>query len=360
MPQKGWLTMKQQYTIKQTPSGNWRTQVRYTDEYGNSKRRSITAPTQWEVMKLADEFRKGIATETKRITVKQAIQDYIDNRRHTRSVATIYGYENIARNRLQIIMNKDIHELTKADINRAIDMDAARGLGYKSLKEAVALLKSALDEKNVSIPSSKKFALPQKPPQKGELPDLRLILSIIIGSSVELPCMLSLWCGGMRISEVRGLQYKDVLEDGEGRHYLYINRSKICVNGHDYVRDINKTELSTRTVPLPDYLYKQIAEKPHDSDEDFIIDESYTAIQRRYDRLLRKHGIHMTLHELRAQFATAMNELGVDKKVLQTMGGWANSTVLDKVYIRTPKATIERNMAKFGDYISSIMQDISA
>lgn len=351
--------MKQQYTIKQTPSGNWRTQIRYTDENGESKRRSITAPTQWEVMKKADDFRKGIITETKRVTVEQAVRDYIDSRRHTRAASTIYGYETIAKNRLQLIMKKDIRELTKGDINRAIDYDASRGLGYKSLKEAVALLKSALDEKGVTIPSSKKFSLPPKPPSKGDLPELEQVIKILIGSSVELPCLLALWCGGMRISEVRGLQYRDIMEDADGRHYLSINRARVCINGHDVVSDVNKTELSTRIVPLPEYLYGQIMQKPHDSDDDFIIDESYAAVKRRYARLLEKNGVHMTFHELRAQFATTMNELGVDKKVLQQMGGWSNSVVLDKVYIRTPKATVNRNMLIFDAHISSLVQEIS-
>lgn len=344
-----------QCTVKQLPSGNWHTQVRYQDKEGNNKRKSITAPTEWEVIKLADDFRKGLIEETTHMTVKTAIESYIDNRRNTRSEATIYGYENIARNRLQSIMKKDIRELTKSDINRAINLDAARGMGHKSIKEALALLKSALDENGVDIPSTKKFALPPKPPKKGELPDLKIVLSIIVGSSVELPCLLSLWCGGMRISEVRGLQYRDISDDDEGRHYIFINRSRICVNGHDFLRDVNKTEQSTRKVQLPDYLYGLIAKKAHNSDDDFIIDESYGAIQRRYDRLLRKNGIVMTLHDLRAQFATTMNGLGIEKEILQKMGGWSNSKVLDDVYIRTPKKAIDDSMSIYNDYISSIM-----
>lgn len=346
------------YVVNQLPSGNWHTQIRYTDERGDQKRKSITAPTEWEVMKLADEFRRGLIEETSKITVRKAIEDYIDNRRHTRSVATIYGYENILRNRLQSIMKTDIRKLTKSDINRAIDLDAERGLGHKSIKEALALLKSALDEKGVAIPSVKKFTLPPKPPKKGDLPDLKDVLSIIIGSSVELPCLLSLWCGGMRISEVRGLQYRDVSTDKNGNHYVFINRSKVFVNGQDYVKEVNKTEKSTRKVPLPDYLYNIIRDKPHDSPEDFIVPETYWSIQRKYDRLLKKHGITMTFHELRAQFATTMSCLGIDKNILQTMGGWSNSKVLDEVYIRTPQHLVDESMSVYFDYLSSLIQGI--
>jgi len=339
----------------QLPSGNWRIQVRYTDKDGNGKRRSITASSEWEVLKLADDFRRGVLEETTHITVKQAIEDYIDCRRPTRSPATIRGYECILKTRLQTIMKKEIHDLKKSDINRAIGVDTQNGLSYKSIKEAVALLKSALSEKDVDIPPLNKYVLPPKSAEKEDLPDLESVLNVIVGSSVELPCMLSLLCGGMRISEVRGLQYRDITTDANGDHFIFINRARLSISGIDHMRDCNKTEKSTRRVPLPEYLYDIIKHKPHESPDDFIVDEKYNAIKQRYDRLMKKNGIHMTFHELRAQFATTMNTLGIDKMILKKMGGWSNSQVLDRVYIRTPKQAIVDSMKIYDDYIFSII-----
>ena len=300
--------MKQQQ-ITQLPSGSWRTQVRYTDKEGNKRKKSITAPTQWEVIKLTEDFRNGVYIEATKTTVRQAIQNYIDCRRELRSPSTIRGYECILQTRLQHIMNMDAQALKKADINMAIAKDASRGLSYKSIKEAVALLRSALSEIDITIPPVNKYTMPPKSPPKGELPDLQTVLDILIGSSVELPSLLALWCGGMRMSEVRGLQYRDITTDKDGNHYVYINRVKLSISGVDHVRDVNKTEQSTRTVPLPEYLYNMIVNKPHASDKDFIVDEKYTTIKQRYDRLMKKNGIHMTFHDLRAQFATTMNSL---------------------------------------------------
>jgi len=346
--------MRQQQ-ITQLPSGSWHTQVRYTDKEGNQKRKSITAQTQWEVMKLAEDFRNGVYEEVNHTTVRQAMTDYINCRRSVRAAATINGYECIVRTRLQSIMNKDIHNLKKKDINIAIAKDVERGLSYKSVKEALALLKSALAENGVEILPVSKYILPQKTPPKEDLPDLKTLLNVIIGSSVELPCLLSLWCGGMRISEVRGLQYRDVKTDVDGNHFLYINRVRVAIGNVDHLRECNKTEQSTRKVPLPDYLYGIIKDKPHEKEDDFIIDERYLTIKKRYDRLLKKNGIEMTFHDLRAQFATAMNQLGVDKLILQRMGGWSNSKVLDSVYIRTPQKAISDSMQMYGDYLESMI-----
>ena len=339
----------------QLSSGNWRIQVRYTDRDGNERRKSITAPTEWEALKLADDFRNGVLEEKTHITVKQAIESYIDCRRTTRAVATISGYDCILRTRLQTIMKMDINSLKKADINRAIAMDVQRGLGYKSMKEAVSLLKSALSEFDVDILPAGKYNLPPKKLQKDELPDIQSVLNAIVGSSVELPCLLSLWCGGMRISEVRGLQYRDISTDKNGNHFIFINRVKVSIGNVDHIRDSNKTEQSTRKVPLPDYLYQMIKDKPHNSEEDFIVDERYLTIKKRYDRLMKKHGLNICFHDLRAEFATVMNSLGIDKLILQKMGGWSNSKVLDSVYIRTPQKAISDSMQIYGDYIESMI-----
>ena len=171
---------------------------------------------------------------------------------------------------------------------------------------------------------------------------------------MELPCLLAVWCGGMRISEVRGLQFGDIYEDDNGR-YIKVRRARVCINGHDVLEDRNKTELSTRDVPLPDYIYNLIQTVPHKTEDDFIINENYGNIKARYDRLLKKHGMKMTFHDLRAQFATTMNGLGVQKEILEKLGGWANSKVLDAVYIRTPKQRVRDSLKIFDDYMYGVI-----
>ena len=131
----------------------------------------------------------------------------------------------------------------------------------------------------------------------------------------------------------------------------------MCINGHDVLEDRNKTELSTRDVPLPDYIYNLIQTVQHKSEYDFIINENYGNIKARYDRLLKKHGMKMTFHDLRAQFATTMNGLGVQKEVLEKLGGWANSKVLDAVYIRTPKQRVRDSLKVFDDYMYGVIRD---
>lgn len=340
------------------PSGNYRVQVLIGhDKNGKRIMKSFTAPKEWEALKMAQDYIDGnIDAAKKQLTVGEAVESYIDSRKDVIAPSTLYGYKIIASNRLQGIMDIKINEVTALDIQRSINRDAQNGLGYKSIKAAIALVRGALSLHGVTLPPLKSFKLPPKKAKKDDLPDLKKVLNVIIGSSVELPCLLAVWCGGMRISEVRGLRYEDIVATDDGI-FIKVRRARVCLNGHDVLENCNKTEKSTRDIPLPYYIYNLIKAAPHGSREDYIIDENYGALKRRYDRLLFKNGIKMTFHELRAQFATTMNGLGVDREVLEMLGGWSNSKVLEEVYIRTPKSKLKESMKIFDDYMNSIIAD---
>lgn len=347
------ITMK----VQQLPNGKFRKQVTYGKKAdGKPLRKSIVGDTELEVIVAVEEFKRlNVDVNPSKITVKEAVEAYIDSKRNVIAASTLYGYEVAAKNRLQSIQRYFITDLKVIDIQRAINIDAERGLGYKSIKSAYDLIRSAASIFEVELPSTRKLRFPPKN-VKAELPDLDKVLRIIIGSSVELPCLLAVWCGGMRISEVRGLQFGDIYEDSNGR-YIKVRRARVCINGHDVLEDRNKTELSTRDVPLPDYIYNLIQTVPHKTEDDFIINENYGNIKARYDRLLKKHGMKMTFHDLRAQFATTMNGLGVQKEILEKLGGWANSKVLDAVYIRTPKQRVRDSLKIFDDYMYGVIRD---
>ena len=347
------ITMK----VQQLPNGKFRKQVTYGKKAdGKPLRKSIVGDTELEVIVAVEEFKRlNVDVNPSKITVNEAVEAYIDSKRNVIAASTLYGYEVAAKNRLQSIQGYFITDLKVIDIQRAINIDAECGLGYKSIKSAYDLIRSAASIFEVELPSARKLRFPPKN-VKAELPDLDKVLRVIIGSSVELPCLLAVWCGGMRISEVRGLQFGDIYEDDNGR-YIKVRRARVCINGHDVLEDRNKTELSTRDVPLPDYIYNLIQTVPHKTEDDFIINENYGNIKARYDRLLKKHGMKMTFHDLRVQFATTMNGLGVQKEILEKLGGWANSKVLDAVYIRTPKQRVRDSLKIFDDYMYGVIRD---
>ena len=146
------------------PSGKYRVQVLVGhDENGKRIIKSFTAEREWEALKMADEYlnnqHRSDYSET--MTVADAFEEYIGSRDNLLSPSTIQGYRVIQRSRLRSIMNNRITELTVRDIQAAVNHDCIR-LSRKSIKSALALLKSALALQDVEI-NMKKVTLPSPP-----------------------------------------------------------------------------------------------------------------------------------------------------------------------------------------------------
>ncbi|WP_294413483.1 site-specific integrase [uncultured Ruminococcus sp.] len=317
------------------PSGSYRTQVVVgKDENGKRIVKSFTADKEWEAIKLADEYMENnaINVDSKRMTVRQAFSQYIEARDNILSPSTIRGYKIIRNSRLQFIMDMNIHEVKLNDVQKAVNFDSKR-LSRKSIKSSVSLLKSVLEAQDIEL-KIKKITIPQEKGKKQSIPDATAVLKAIIGTDIELPCMLAMWLS-LRISEVRGLQFRDISEDGK---YITVCRARICLDGRDVVRDQNKTEESTRTNPLPPYLFNLIQQIPHENDTDFIVTYHYETIRRKFNALMEQNGFNITFHKLRHEFATTLNDLGIPGDYIQKLGGWATDNVMKSVYTHTTAA----------------------
>ena len=338
---------------KKLPSGNYRTQVIVGyDENGKRIVRSFTADTEQEALRLALDFKtdKAIGILPKCMTVEQAFTQYIDARDHILSPSTIRGYEIIRDTRLQSIKHINIMQLTINDIQRAINLDSKR-LSHKSLKGSLSLLKSVLGVQGVEI-NTKRISLPAKRKKQIILPDAAEVLGLIIGTDIELPCLLAMWMS-LRISEVRGLQLRDIAKDGSS---LQVCRAKMYFDGHDVVRDVNKTYDSTRNNSLPPYLLDMIQAVPHDRDDAFIVKQSYPYIWKHFKKLMSEHGYDMTFHKLRHEFATTLNDLGIPSDYIQKLGGWATDNVMKSVYTHTISAKEVEYQRKIDDFFMSLIE----
>ena len=339
----------------QLPSGKYRVQVvAGYDENGKRIVKSFTAEQEWEALKMADDFRKGIYKAPNEMTVYQAISTYMDTRSNILSPSTIKGYKTIREARLQLIRNIKLCDLTVSDIQRAVNHDAKR-LSRKSIKSSVALLGSALSLQDIDI-NLKRITLPPARKKKRNIPSAEQVLRAVIGSDIELPCLLAMWLS-LRISEVRGLQFCDISENGE---YISVNRVKLYIDGKNILRDVTKTEESTRTNRLPAYLHKLILSVPHTKDTDFIVPLSYDVISRRFKKLMEKNGLEMTFHTLRHEFASTLNDLGVPSDYIQKLGGWSTDNIMKSVYTHTSAENEQKYQSVIDTYFTEMISSISS
>lgn len=285
------------------------------------------------------------------LTIEQAFSLYIDSRNNILSPSTIKGYNIIKNSRLQLIKNIPVSELTVNDIQKAVNIDSER-LGRKSIKSAVSLLKSVIELHGVEL-DFKKITVPQSRPKKYVIPSADAVLKVIIGSELELPCLLAMWLS-LRISEVRGLKFKDISADGK---YISVCRAKIYLGNKDVLREQNKTADSTRTNLLPPYILNLIKSVPHQSDDDFIVNLKYEYIRKHFKQLMNDNGFEITFHKLRHIFATTLNDLGVPSEYIQKLGGWSTDIVMKSVYTHTTNSKENEYQSIVDNFFTSLIDD---
>lgn len=331
----------------QLPSGNWNVKIYIgKDENGKRIRKSFTADTRWKAEKMADDYLKKGKKEEKKISVGEAIEGYVRLKENVLAPSTIRGYRIIRRNRLQSLMSVDIHEVNNINMQLAINEDS-KTAGYKSIKEAKALVCSALKLYGVRLDLN--VTLPAKKPKIKNLPTAEQVINIIRGTDVELPCLLAMWLS-LRISEVRGLQFRDIKDN-----IVTVRRSNVYFDGNDNIKEVNKTYNSTRQLAIPPYIQKLIEAVPHEEETDFIVPMGYNAICNHFKKLLAENDLKMTFHDLRHLNASIMLKLGIPDKYAMERGGWSTNNTLKAVYQHT--FSDERKLVdeKIDDYFNGIL-----
>ena len=336
---------------RQLPSGKYNVVIPYYNDFGKRVQKSFTAATEAKALKLAQDFLNGVDSQyDTTITLKKAMELYIETRENIIEPTTIRTYRQIANNSFKCLQKTRLCDLKSFDIQRAISLESRR-ISPKYIKNAYGLFKSVLKmfEVDVNLNSIK---LPKVIKKEKELPDFATIFDIFHGDEIELPVLLASWMS-LRIGEVAGLQFQDVDEEHK---LLHVRRTIIMTESGNKLRVGCKTEKSTRTLQLPDYILDLIKAIPHESDTDPILQITPKALRSRFKRRVVKKGIDMTFHDLRHLNASVMLMLGVPDKYAMERGGWSTDNILKSVYQQTFSAERVKVDAIIDNYFNSIVK----
>lgn len=339
---------------KKLPSGSYRVQVvAGFDEKGKRVVKSFTADTEWEAIRMAEQFKLTHEERTdKNVTVVRAMETYIANRENVIEKTTIRNYRQIAKYCFKCIHETKITTLRTVDVQRAVNLESAR-VSPKYVKNAFGFLKSVLKMYEVDIKLDN-IQLPKLVKNEKDLPSFETVFSVIRGTAIELPCLLSVWLS-LRIGEVVGLQFQDV--DPE-KHTIKVRRTIILTDEGYEVRERCKTEKSVRTLALPDYLFQMIMAIPHRNGTEHIVKLTRKAVYSRFKRMMIKHGYpDLTYHDLRHLNASVMLMLGVPDKYAMERGGWSTDHILKNVYQQTFSDERKRVDEVIDDYFNGIIQN---
>ena len=333
---------------KQQPSGSWRIRV-YDNEL--KKQVSFTSSLSGKAGKaeaelMAREYQLGKRQRQERgRTVGECIDEYIELKENILSPSTISGYRKEQRNSLSELCDVALKELTPMMIQAHVNK-LALTKSPKTIRNAHGLLVSVL---NVYAPELRiNTTLPKQQKKIKQLPPVEDVMKAVIGTDIELPCLLAMWCS-LRMSEIRGAKKSDII-DG----VLTVRDTIVTVDGQHIEKHSTKTIESTRQIRLPQRIQRLISVLP--AEQEYICTLSGQALYKRFTRLLERKGIAaMTFHDLRHMNASVMLALGVPDKYAMERGGWATNNIMKSVYQHTFSAERKAVDDKIDDYFSSVL-----
>lgn len=322
------------------PSGSYRVRVSV-----DGKRVSVTAATEDEAMYQALLLKAGRKKAPDELTVGDCIDDYIRSKENVLSPATIEGYRRSKKNNLAELCRIPVSDLSNLDIQKHINR-LSLTKSAKTVCNAHGLLVAVL---NVYAPDFRvRTTLPKVQKQFKQLPEAETILRAVVGSDIELPCLLAMWCS-LRMSEIRGAKISDI-KDG----VLTVHNTIVTVAGQHIEKNSTKTIESTRQIRLPQRIQSLISALP--PEQVYLTSLTGQALYKRFSRLLKVKGIdHISFHDLRHLNASVMLALGIPDKYAMERGGWSSDHIMKSVYQHTFSEERKAADDKIDSYFESLL-----
>lgn len=274
-------------------------------------------PTKAEARDLLQDKIGGFSDKT---PFKKAAEGYIQAKSNVLSPSSIRGYNTIIRCQLtDEFLNMPIERIDSPCIQVLINT-LTNTYAPKTVKNVSAFVMSVLKFYGSEV---KGATLPQKKPKQDYIPtkeDIKRILAEVKGTQYEVPFILGTF--GLRRSEICALAPEDLKGN-----VLTINKALVLNEKNEWIlKDTTKTEKSTRSIVVPEYVAKLIRENgacpctPH---------SLYWKLQRVQMKLSIPR---FPFHKLRHFFASYMHDLGYTDKQIQEFGGWKTDNMLKSVY----------------------------
>ena len=302
-------------TIEKRTNGSYR-----IVEMRNGVRYRITVdhkPTKNEARELLESKIGGFSDKT---LFKKAALSYIDSKSNILSPSSIRGYKTIIKCQItDEFLNMPIERIDLPCIQILINT-LSNTYSPKTVRNVSAFVMSVLKFYGSDVKSP---TLPPKKPKDDYIPteeDMKRILAEVKGTQYEVPFILGTF--GLRRSEICALAPEDL-----NGNTLTINKALVLNENNEWVlKYTTKTEKSTRTVVVPDYVAELIRENgacpctPH-------------SLYWKLQRVQMSLGIpRFPFHKLRHFFASYMHDLGYSDKQIQEFGGWKTDNIMKSVY----------------------------
>lgn len=305
---------------KKLPSGNWRVLVFAGMEDGKRKYKSFTGPNRREVELQAAEFAANQRDrENGNITVKEAIDRYIDVKKGTLAPSTYREYLKSAERDLRSLHSVKIWDITSEKVQASIS-EESKTHSAKTVRNMYGLLSAAL--KMVSPDTVLHVDLPKRVHKEVRIPtdkEIQTLLSHVKSQPIEGAILLAA-AGSLRRSEISALTQEDFTNTG-----VKISKAMVLDSNRNWVVKSPKTKAGYRFSALPSQMIETV--------KNYIPYPNPNVITKLFEKACKECCITgITFHRLRHYYASVLHYLGVPDQNIMMNGGWGSRQVLESVY----------------------------
>ena len=342
--------------ISQLPSGAYHANVySHTDADGKRRYESFTGYDYNQVMLQIVQFKADkkqdkldSALGNVKMTVADAMDQYIESKNAILSPSTIASYKAIRRNNLLSLQKITVKQVTQETVQIAINQEAMNKTP-KTVRNIHGFLAAVLQVYRPDLVLH--TTLPQKVKSEIAIPteeEIRLLLDTVKGTDMELPLILAACCG-MRRSEIAALTWKDI---DFRKNIIKIKKALVMDDDNELIEKTTKTTAGTRTIRMfpvvSDALMRYKEDHPDDGG---YITVRPDIISHRFEKLVKRLCLpRYRFHDLRHYTVSVMLSLNIPKNYIADFVGHETENMIDKVYghiMQSRKTSVEDLMQNY-------------
>ena len=319
------------------------------DSNGNKIYKSFTCDTAAACKRAEKAWLKaGGKVELKKPagpTVEEALNDYIEACKHSRrknySPATIDGYKKIVRNNYGTMLTMQADKVTVEDLQNLIDTLCDEGKSLKSIKNAVYLLKPALDLKKVLI-NYNSLEFPEQEQKDYIIPTDQEVTALLDATRNDPDLYIAIVLAaflGLRRSEICALTYGDI---DRTEMVVRVNKAVVMDDENIYQVKETKTRAGKRSIDIDETILNTLLIKQKQAGIIYtpdvkLIDLTPAALTSKWNRLKAKQHFEFCFHGLRHYSASVMVALDLPQKYVIERMGHATPDMVNRVYAQIIK-----------------------
>lgn len=262
------------------------------------------------------------------LTLGDALERYITAKAGVLSPSTVCGYRILQRNRFTDQQARPIHSLTAMEWQKAVSAEAQR-VSPKTLRNAVSLCSAAVKFVTGSpLPAVKLPGVVRTDVEFLRPDDIRRFVDVAAGTKYAVPLLLAL--SGLRISEIYGLDWKDIPPNAK---MIRIRGAAVPDEHRKLVKKPqNKTATSSRDVPILIPALSAALERDRQP-QGCVSPVQEWALRKALRRICVENGFPpVTMHGLRHSFASLCYHLQIPQRQVMELGGWSDYMTVQKIY----------------------------